>query len=293
MRCPYCNSEDTQVKDSRPAEDGTAIRRRRVCPDCGGRFTTFERVQLRDLQVIKKTGRKVPFDRDKLMRSFEIALRKRPVERERVERAVSGIVRRLESSGETDVHSDKIGLMVIEALKAIDDVAFVRYASVYRDFQRPEGFRERYQRVERPDQWRRRPGGLTVMAVSAFDRRMMAAAIRYTLAQSRAHRVRTRRSRPSWSGMTAMVPVIVGRGITAIGGSPHAETEAIAEAGERARGATAYVTLEPCAHHGSTPPCAEALVRAGSQARRIGDHGSRWPRLGPRLQDPGRGRYRG
>jgi len=134
MRCPYCNSEDTQVKDSRPAEDGTAIRRRRVCPDCGGRFTTFERVQLRDLQVIKKTGRKVPFDRDKLMRSFEIALRKRPVERDRVERAVSGIVRRLESSGETDVHSDKIGLMVLEALKAIDDVAFVRYASVCRDF---------------------------------------------------------------------------------------------------------------------------------------------------------------
>ncbi|MEX3008278.1 transcriptional regulator NrdR [Hoeflea sp. TYP-13] len=140
MRCPYCSSEDSQVKDSRPAEDGTAIRRRRVCPDCGGRFTTFERVQLRDLQVIKKTGRKVPFDRDKLMRSFDIALRKRPVERDRVERAVSGIVRRLESSGETDVHSDKIGLMVIEALKAIDDVAFVRYASVYRDFTDPKDF---------------------------------------------------------------------------------------------------------------------------------------------------------
>ncbi|MDF2372215.1 MAG: transcriptional regulator NrdR [Rhizobiaceae bacterium] len=140
MRCPYCSSEDSQVKDSRPAEDGNTIRRRRVCPDCGGRFTTFERVQLRDLQVIKKTGRKVPFDRDKLMRSFDIALRKRPVERDRVERAVSGIVRRLESSGETDVHSDKIGLMVIEALKALDDVAFVRYASVYRDFSDPKDF---------------------------------------------------------------------------------------------------------------------------------------------------------
>jgi len=140
MRCPYCGSEDSQVKDSRPAEDGAAIRRRRVCPDCGGRFTTFERVQLRDLQVIKKTGRKVPFDRDKLMRSFEIALRKRPVERDRVERAVSGIVRRLESSGETDIPSDEIGLLVIEALKALDDVAFVRYASVYRDFSGPEDF---------------------------------------------------------------------------------------------------------------------------------------------------------
>ncbi|MGN6550903.1 MAG: transcriptional regulator NrdR [Pararhizobium sp.] len=140
MRCPYCGSEDSQVKDSRPAEDGAAIRRRRVCPDCGGRFTTFERVQLRDLMVIKKTGRKVPFDRDKLMRSFEIALRKRPVERERVERAVSGIVRRLESSGETDVPSDEIGLLVLEALKQLDDVAFVRYASVYRDFSGPEDF---------------------------------------------------------------------------------------------------------------------------------------------------------
>ena len=142
MRCPYCGSEDSQVKDSRPAEDGNAIRRRRVCPDCGGRFTTFERVQLRDLQVIKKTGRKVPFDRDKLMRSFEIALRKRPVERDRVERSVSGIVRRLESSGETDIHSDKIGLMVLEAMKAIDDVAFVRYASVYRDFRDPADFEQ-------------------------------------------------------------------------------------------------------------------------------------------------------
>jgi transcriptional repressor NrdR len=140
MRCPYCASDDSQVKDSRPAEDGTAIRRRRVCPNCGGRFTTFERVQLRELTVIKKTGRRVPFDRDKLMRSFEIALRKRPVDRDRVERAVSGIVRRLESSGETDVQSEQIGLLVIEALKALDDVAFVRYASVYRDFSGPEDF---------------------------------------------------------------------------------------------------------------------------------------------------------
>lgn len=140
MRCPYCSSEDSQVKDSRPAEDGTAIRRRRVCPNCGGRFTTFERVQLRELTVIKKTGRRVPFDRDKLMRSFEIALRKRPVDRERVERAVSGIVRRLESSGEQDIQSEQIGLLVIEALKALDDVAFVRYASVYRDFSGPEDF---------------------------------------------------------------------------------------------------------------------------------------------------------
>ena len=140
MRCPYCGSEDSQVKDSRPAEDGAAIRRRRICPDCGGRFTTFERVQLRELMVVKKTGRKAPFDRDKLLKSFEIALRKRPVDRDRIERAVSGIVRRLESSGETEISSEEIGLQVLEALKALDDVAFVRYASVYRDFSHVDDF---------------------------------------------------------------------------------------------------------------------------------------------------------
>ncbi|PWE58352.1 transcriptional regulator NrdR [Metarhizobium album] len=140
MRCPYCGSEDTQVKDSRPAEDGTSIRRRRICPDCGGRFTTFERVQLRELTVVKKTGRKQPFDRNKLVRSFQIALRKRPVDADRIERAVSGIARRLESSGETDITSEEIGLQVLEALKSLDDVAFVRYASVYRDFSHAEDF---------------------------------------------------------------------------------------------------------------------------------------------------------
>ncbi|WP_292894838.1 MULTISPECIES: transcriptional regulator NrdR [unclassified Nitratireductor] len=142
MRCPYCQSEDTQVKDSRPAEDGAAIRRRRACPDCGGRFTTFERIQLRDLVVVKRSGRKVPFDRDKLMRSFDIALRKRNVEPERVERAVTGIVRQLESSGETEVPSDDIGLLVIDALKALDDVAYVRFASVYRNFREAKDFQD-------------------------------------------------------------------------------------------------------------------------------------------------------
>ena len=140
MRCPFCSSEDSQVKDSRPAEDGTAIRRRRICPDCGGRFTTFERVQLRELTVIKKSGRKVPFDREKLMKSFELALRKRNIDRERIERAVSGIIRRLESSGETEISSEEIGTQVLEALKSLDDVAFVRYASVYRDFTHVEDF---------------------------------------------------------------------------------------------------------------------------------------------------------
>jgi transcriptional repressor NrdR len=140
MRCPYCGSLDSQVKDSRPAEDSSAIRRRRICPDCGGRFTTFERVQLRELMVTKKTGRKVPFDREKLVRSFEIALRKRPVDRDRIERAVSGIVRRLESSGDTEIPSEEIGLQVLEALKSLDDVGFIRYASVYRDFTHIEDF---------------------------------------------------------------------------------------------------------------------------------------------------------
>jgi transcriptional repressor NrdR len=134
MRCPYCGSLDTQVKDSRPTEDSSAIRRRRVCPDCGGRFTTFERVQLREIVVVKKSGKKVPFDRDKLMRSLHIALRKRPVDPERVERMVSGVVRQLESLGEGEVPSQKIGELVMEGLKGLDDVAFVRFASVYRDF---------------------------------------------------------------------------------------------------------------------------------------------------------------
>lgn len=140
MRCPYCGSNDTQVKDSRPTEDNTAIRRRRVCSDCGGRFTTFERVQLRELTVLKKSGRRVPFDRDKLMRSLQIALRKRPVEPERIERMVSGIVRRLENMGESEILASTIGHLVMEALKTLDDVAYVRFASVYKNFREAKDF---------------------------------------------------------------------------------------------------------------------------------------------------------
>ena len=140
MRCPYCGTLDTQVKDSRPTEDSVAIRRRRICPSCGGRFTTFERVQLRELVVLKRNGRRIPFDRDKLVRSIEIALRKRPVEPERVERMVSGIVRRLESTGENEVASSMIGELVMEGLKQLDDVAYVRFASVYRNFREPKDF---------------------------------------------------------------------------------------------------------------------------------------------------------
>ena len=140
MRCPYCGNEDSQVKDSRPTEDGTAIRRRRVCIACGGRFTTFERVQLRELTVVKRSGRRVPFDRDKLMRSVQIALRKRPVESERIERMVNGIVRQLESMGESEIEAGLIGRLVMEGLKTLDDVAYVRFASVYRDFREAKDF---------------------------------------------------------------------------------------------------------------------------------------------------------
>ena len=134
MRCPYCGGEDSQVKDSRPTEDGSSIRRRRVCPTCGGRFTTFERVQLRELTVLKRSGRRVPFDRDKLARSVQVALRKRQVDPDRVERMISGIVRQLESLGDSEINSETIGELVMEALKTLDDVAYVRFASVYRNF---------------------------------------------------------------------------------------------------------------------------------------------------------------
>lgn len=140
MRCPYCGSDNTQVKDSRPSGDNTSIRRRRICADCGGRFTTFERIQLRELTVLKRSGRRVPFDRDKLMRSLQIALRKRQVDPERVERMVSGIVRQLESTGDSEVPADQIGLLVMEGLKRLDDVAYVRFASVYRNFREAKDF---------------------------------------------------------------------------------------------------------------------------------------------------------
>lgn len=142
MRCPYCMNADTQVKDSRPTEENTVIRRRRICADCGGRFTTFERIQLRELTIIKNTGRKVPFDRDKLMRSVQVALRKRPVEPERIERMVSGIVRRLENLGETEIQAKMVGELVMEGLYALDQVAYVRFASVYRNFREAKDFEE-------------------------------------------------------------------------------------------------------------------------------------------------------
>lgn len=142
MRCPYCGNEDTQVKDSRPTEENSAIRRRRYCAGCGGRFTAFERIQLRELTVMKKNGRRVPFDRDKLMRSVQIALRKRPVEPERIERMVSAIVRRLESMGEAEIPTDAIGELVMQGLESLDAVAYVRFASVYKNFHEARDFQQ-------------------------------------------------------------------------------------------------------------------------------------------------------
>lgn len=142
MRCPFCGSEDTQVKDGRPADDGTSIRRRRVCNGCGERFTTFERVQLRELTVVKTDGRRVPFDRDKLGRSIRVALRKRPVEEGAVDRIVNSLQRRLETDGDSEVTSKQIGRMVLERLKELDQVAYVRFASVYENFREAKDFQD-------------------------------------------------------------------------------------------------------------------------------------------------------
>ena len=140
MRCPFCGHDDTQVKDSRPTEDNSAIRRRRFCPGCGSRFTTFERIQLRELTILKKGGQRVPFDRDKLLRSVLISTRKRPVEPDRIDRMISGIVRRLESLGEAEIPSNVVGEMVMEGLANLDPVAYVRFASVYRNFREAKDF---------------------------------------------------------------------------------------------------------------------------------------------------------
>src|ERR671914_946495 len=140
MRCPFCGADDTQVKDSRPTDDRSAIRRRRFCPNCAARFTTFERVQLRELTVIKKDGQREAFDRDKLAKSIYTALRKRPVETEKVERVINSLVRQLESAGETEIPTDYIGGLVMEALATLDQVAYVRFASVYRNFREAKDF---------------------------------------------------------------------------------------------------------------------------------------------------------
>ncbi len=282
MRCPFCGGPDTQVKDSRPSEDSAAIRRRRVCPDCGGRFTTFERVQLRELTVLKRSGKRMPFDRDKLQRSIDVALRKRPVEPERIERLVSGVVRRLESTGDGEVTSEAIGEAVMEGLKGLDDVAYVRFASVYKNFREAQDFQDLLGTLggrlpERTNARPRRPRGgrvpcpaaappgarakLTGAAVSdwsALDHRAM----RLALALGRRHLGCTWPN-PSVGAVVVADGRIVGQAATAPGGRPHAEPLALAMAGDAARGATLYVSLEPCSHHGRTPPCTDAAIAAG------------------------------
>ena len=148
MCCPFCGNDDTQVKDSRPTEDNNAIRRRRQCVNCGARFTTFERVQLRELTVVKSSGKRETFDRDKLLRSMTIALRKRPVEQDRIERVVNGIVRRLESSGESEFPTTLVGELIMDALASLDQVAYVRFASVYRNFREARDFEEFIEKLD-------------------------------------------------------------------------------------------------------------------------------------------------
>jgi len=142
MRCPFCGNQDTQVKDSRPTEDSASIRRRRYCSECASRFTTFERVQLRELMVVKRDGTKSTFDRDKILSSIRISLRKRPVEEEKIERIVSSIQRQLETSGETEISSNTIGEKVMDVLLELDKVAYVRFASVYKDFREAKDFED-------------------------------------------------------------------------------------------------------------------------------------------------------
>ena len=264
MRCPSCASLDTQVKDSRPTEDSAVIRRRRVCLACNFRFTTFERVQLRELVVIKRNGRRVPFDRDKLMRSVQIALRKRPVEPERIEQAVSKIVRELESLGESEITSETIGEMVMEQLRALDDVAYVRFASVYRNFREAKDFEAVLDELSGEEEPRRAQMSIAAVSVAddAQDEHFMALALalgRRGLGQT-------------WPN-PAVGAVIVPRrrpvrSSSAAAGRRPADgrmrrREALGRAGAAARGATLYVTLEPCSHHGKTPPCADAIMAAG------------------------------
>ncbi len=142
MRCPFCSNEDSQVKDSRPTEDNTAIRRRRICEQCGSRFTTFERIQLRDLIVVKSDGKKETFDRDKMYRSLSLALRKRNIETEKIEKIVNAIVRKMENSGEGEVNTSSIGQYIMDALLMLDQVAYVRFASVYKDFREVKDFED-------------------------------------------------------------------------------------------------------------------------------------------------------
>ena len=290
MRCPYCGSLDTQVKgfaDRRKIP--AAIRRRRICSDCGGRFTTFERVQLRELFVIKRSGKRAPFDRDKLKRSIDVALRKRSVDPERVERMLNGIVRQLEATSEGDIPSERLGELVMEGLQAMmtspmcASPRFTRTSArraISRNCSEDSGG------GKKGSDLRSKSSGRSTMCRSARRLRRKRSAREpgmsprlHELAQAHdAHFMRAaltlgeRHLGATWPNPSvgaiivdyaSGAPVIVARGITQAGGRPHAERVAIDMAGSAARGATIYVTLEPCSHHGKTPPCAEAIIASG------------------------------
>ncbi len=283
MRCPYCGGLDTQVKDSRPTEDSSSIRRRRICPDCGGRFTTFERVQLRELMVVKKNGRRAPFDRDKLMRSVQVALRKRSVEPERIERMINGVVRQLESQTDGDIPTERIGELVMEGLKALDDVAYVRFASVYRNFREARDFNAIVGELEaEPDaaptretppstQGRARIMTEAAAADSDEDLRWMQAALNLG-----SRSLGLAAPNPSVGAILVKDGVVVGRGATAPGGRPHAERIAISRG--RRGGARRDALCD-----------ARALLafRRFAALRRCGRRGRRRPgRLGDRGPEP-------
>ena len=253
MRCPFCGADDTQVKDSRPTDDRGAIRRRRFCPNCAARFTTFERVQLRELTVIKKNGQREPFDRDKLARSIYIALRKRPVEPERVERIINSLVRQLESSGETDIPSDMIGGLVMEALSTLDQVAYIRFASVYRNFREAKDFGEFVGGCRDATAPMAIDGAPSAPICARCGRRW-----RWRAAGS-ARSGRTRRSAAS-SSRTAGSSDAAG---PSPAGGRMARPRRCAGPATRRAAPPPMSRLEPCCHWGRTPPCADALIAAG------------------------------
>ncbi len=259
MRCPCCGNPDTQVKDSRPTEDIGRSAGGVSAPIAVGASRRSSGCSCANSSVIKRNGRRVPFDRDKLMRSVQISLRKRPVEPERIEAMVQQIVRELESMGEAEVSSETIGELVMEGLRKLDDVAYVRFASVYRDFREPKDFEIRARRiVVRRNAASGVNAQVSACSASAEDLRYM----KLALALGRRGQGLTAPN-PAVGAVLVKDGVIVGRGWTRAGGRPHAEVEALRRAGEAARGATLYVTLEPCSHHGRSSPCADAVIAAG------------------------------
>ena len=247
MICPCEKKGETSVVDSRPTEDGTAIRRRRLC-SCGERFTTFERIQYRELMVVKKNGRKSAFDRDKLAKSIYIALKKRPLDTETVEKFISRISRSLEELGQSEISSNTIGTMVMEGLKELDPVAYVRFASVYRNFREEKDF---VQFVDKIDVFKKDKFTLK-------DKNYMKLAINL----ARARKGLTGEN-PSVGCVLVKNDRIISIGQTGYRGRPHAETNAIKNSLENLNGTKMYVTLEPCNHYGKTPPCTNRIIKSG------------------------------